>query len=66
MITKITQRTFAHPERSWRRNRSEKTVISSQNQMIQAMKSSTSQKKLPNVYVAITATLSLRSLFEPR
>ena len=32
----MIQPAFAHPEQSWRRKRSAKTVIKSQNQMIQA------------------------------
>ncbi len=36
MITKIIHNTFVNPLASCRRNRSEKTVINSQNQMIQA------------------------------
>ena len=45
----MIQSVFAKPPMSWRRKRSEKTVIRSQNQITNANTSSMSQRKLANV-----------------
>jgi hypothetical protein len=47
-MTKMIHKTFAKPDVSCRRNRSEKTVISSQNQMIQAKMMSIVQRTSRN------------------
>src|SRR6516225_9133639 len=46
MITKMIHSTFAKPEVSWRRKRSAKTVIRSQNQITHAKKMNMSNRKL--------------------
>ena len=48
MITKISQSAFIPPPMSWRRKMSAKTVISSQNQMIQAKITSIVQRTSRN------------------